>query len=147
MKELLEYLARELVDEPDEVQVEEVDDDRGVLLTLRVAKDDMGKVIGRGGRTARAIRSIMKAAAVREVVKIETATEPEFQAEFVAAMSFPHATAATTHLAASVANVPGDQRTHALGSRGMGLDHVDVVEEQPVEPAVDDAGRDSVGDE
>ena len=69
MKELLEYLARELVDEPDEVQVEEVTNDRGVLLTLRVAKDDMGKVIGRGGRTARAIRSIIKAAAVREGIR------------------------------------------------------------------------------
>jgi uncharacterized protein len=69
VKELLEYLARELVDEPDEVQVEEVADDRGVLLTLRVAKDDMGKVIGRGGRTARAIRTVMKAAAVREGIR------------------------------------------------------------------------------
>ena len=69
MKDLLEYLARELVDEPDEVQVEEVADDRGVLLTLRVAKDDMGKVIGRGGRTARAIRTVMKAAAVREGIQ------------------------------------------------------------------------------
>ena len=69
MKELLEYVARELVDEPDEVQVEEVENDRGVLLTLRVAKDDMGKVIGRGGRTARAIRSVMKAAAVREGIR------------------------------------------------------------------------------
>lgn len=66
MKELLEYLARELVDEPDGVRVEEVEDDRGVLLTLRVAKDDMGKVIGRGGRTARAIRTVVKAAAVRQ---------------------------------------------------------------------------------
>ena len=69
MKDLLEYLARELVDEPDEVQVEEVENDRGVLLTLRVAKDDMGKVIGRGGRTARAIRTVMKAAAVREGIQ------------------------------------------------------------------------------
>jgi predicted RNA-binding protein YlqC (UPF0109 family) len=66
VKELLEYLARELVDDPDGVQVEEVEDDRGVLLTLRVAKDDMGKVIGRGGRTARAIRTVVKAAAVRK---------------------------------------------------------------------------------
>ena len=66
MKELLEYLARELVDEPDAVQVEEVEDDRGVLLTLRVAKDDMGKVIGRGGRTARAIRAVVKAAAAHQ---------------------------------------------------------------------------------
>jgi predicted RNA-binding protein YlqC (UPF0109 family) len=65
MRDLLEYLAREIVDEPDEVQVEERTDDRGVLFTLHVAKDDMGKVIGRGGRTARAIRAVMKAAAIR----------------------------------------------------------------------------------
>jgi hypothetical protein len=69
VKELLEYLAREIVDEPDDVRVDEVEDDRGVLLTLRVAKDDMGKVIGRGGRTARAIRTVMKAAAVREGIR------------------------------------------------------------------------------
>src|SRR3989304_4574061 len=50
-------------------QGEEVAGDRGVLLTLRVAKDDMGKVIGRGGRTARAIRTVMKAAAVREGIQ------------------------------------------------------------------------------
>ncbi len=65
MKELLEYLAREIVDEPDAVEVSERSDDRGALFTLRVAKDDMGKVIGRGGRTARAIRVVMKAAAIR----------------------------------------------------------------------------------
>jgi predicted RNA-binding protein YlqC (UPF0109 family) len=65
MKELLEYLAREIVDDPDAVEVVERGDDRGVLLTLRVAQDDMGKVIGRGGRTARAIRAVMKTAAIR----------------------------------------------------------------------------------
>jgi predicted RNA-binding protein YlqC (UPF0109 family) len=65
MKDLLDFLARELVDDPDAVQVEQVDDERGVLLTLRVAQDDMGKVIGRGGRTARAIRIVMKAAGMR----------------------------------------------------------------------------------
>jgi predicted RNA-binding protein YlqC (UPF0109 family) len=69
VKELLEYLARELVDAPDEVRVEEVEDDRGVLLTLRVAPDDMGKVIGRGGRTARAIRAVIKAAAMRQGIR------------------------------------------------------------------------------
>ena len=62
---------------------------------------------------SRAARAEMEAA-VREVVKIETATEPEFQAEFVAAMSFPHATAATTHLAASVALPP---RASGAGER------------------------------
>jgi uncharacterized protein len=65
MKDLLHYLARELVDDPGAVQVEQVDDERGVLLTLRVGQDDMGKVIGRGGRTARAIRIVMKAAGMR----------------------------------------------------------------------------------
>ena len=65
MKDLLDYLVRELVDDPEAVRVEQVDDDRGVLLTLRVAQDDMGKVIGRGGRTARALRIVMKAAGMR----------------------------------------------------------------------------------
>ena len=67
--ELLDYIARELVDEPDQVQVTETPDDRGVLLTLRVAPDDMGKVIGRGGRTARAIRTVVKAAAIRAGIR------------------------------------------------------------------------------
>ena len=65
MKDLLDFLARELVDDPGAVQVEQVDDERGVMLTLRVGQNDMGKVIGRGGRTARAIRIVMKAAGMR----------------------------------------------------------------------------------
>ena len=69
MKDLLEFLAREIVDEPDAVEVTESHDDRGTLLSLHVAPDDMGKVIGRGGRTARAIRTVMKAAAVREGIQ------------------------------------------------------------------------------
>lgn len=67
MKELLEYLARELVDEPDEVEVEEFEEDDGTLvLELSVADEDYGKVIGRGGRTANALRLVVKAAAVKE---------------------------------------------------------------------------------
>jgi predicted RNA-binding protein YlqC (UPF0109 family) len=66
VKEILEFLARELVDNPDAVKVTEVTDDRGLLLQLHVGPDDMGKVIGRGGRTARAIRSIVRAAATRQ---------------------------------------------------------------------------------
>ena len=65
MKDTLEFIARNLVDEPDSVEVTEVEDDRGTLLSLKVAPDDMGKVIGKGGRTARAIRTIMKAASVK----------------------------------------------------------------------------------
>jgi uncharacterized protein len=69
VRDVLEYLARELVDEPDAVQVEETEDDRGILLTLRVAEGDMGKVIGRGGRTARAIRTIVKATGIRQGIQ------------------------------------------------------------------------------
>jgi predicted RNA-binding protein YlqC (UPF0109 family) len=67
MKELLEYLARQLVDEPGGVEVEQFDEDDGtVVLELAVAADDYGKVIGKGGRTANALRTVVKAAAVKE---------------------------------------------------------------------------------
>jgi predicted RNA-binding protein YlqC (UPF0109 family) len=70
VKELLEYIAKELVDYPDGVRVLEVDDERGVLLRLSVDPEDMGKIIGRGGRTARAIRTVVKAAGVRDGVHV-----------------------------------------------------------------------------
>lgn len=67
MRDLLEFLARSLVDDPSAVVVEQFDDDDGtVVLELVVGEDDYGKVIGRGGRTANALRTVMKAAAVRE---------------------------------------------------------------------------------
>lgn len=67
MDELLEFLARALVDEPDRVRVEGFDEDDGTrVLELHVAEDDVGKVIGRGGRTVNALRAIMRAAAVRD---------------------------------------------------------------------------------
>ena len=67
MRELLVYLAQQLVDEPDKVEVEEFDEDDGTLvLELSVADDDYGKVIGRGGRTAQALRTVVKAAAVKD---------------------------------------------------------------------------------
>ena len=69
LADVLDYIAREIVDDPDAVEVTETPDSRGVVLTLRVAQDDMGKVIGRGGRTARAIRTVVKAAAVRAGVR------------------------------------------------------------------------------
>jgi hypothetical protein len=68
VKEVLEYLAQHLVDDPDAVEVTEVEGERSVILQLRVAPDDMGKVIGKGGRTARAIRSIVRAAGTRQGV-------------------------------------------------------------------------------
>jgi predicted RNA-binding protein YlqC (UPF0109 family) len=65
--ELLAYLARALVDEPDKVAVERFDEEDGtVVLELAVDDDDYGKVIGRGGRTAHALRTLVKAAAVKE---------------------------------------------------------------------------------
>ena len=63
--ELVEYLARRLVDEPDEVRVEELDRDGDLVIELHVAKDDVGKVIGRQGRIARALRTIVRASAAR----------------------------------------------------------------------------------
>ncbi|HKZ26735.1 MAG TPA: KH domain-containing protein [Rubrobacteraceae bacterium] len=65
LEELLLFLARSLVDEPDKVEVEGRETDSRVDLTLRVAPDDVGKVIGRGGRIVRAIRTVMKAASVK----------------------------------------------------------------------------------
>jgi predicted RNA-binding protein YlqC (UPF0109 family) len=67
MKELLEYLARGLVDNPDAVRVNEVhEDDGAIVLELSVADDDYGNVIGRGGRTAAALRTVVKAAGVKD---------------------------------------------------------------------------------
>ena len=67
MRELLEYLAQSLVDDPDAVGVEEFTEDDGtVVLELSVGDEDYGKVIGRGGRTAKALRTGVKAAAVKE---------------------------------------------------------------------------------
>ena len=66
MEELLAYLARQLVDEPGRVNVSRREGDGGELvLELHVAPDDLGKVIGRGGRIARALRTVVKASAVR----------------------------------------------------------------------------------
>ena len=64
--ELVEYLARRLVDEPEAVRVEELQRDGDTILQLHVARDDVGKVIGRGGRIVRALRTIMRASAVRD---------------------------------------------------------------------------------
>ena len=61
MAELLAYLAKQLVDEPDAVSVEQVEREGAIVLLLSVAKDDIGKVIGRQGRIARALRAIVRA--------------------------------------------------------------------------------------
>ena len=67
MRELLVYLAKALVDQPDQVEVEQFEeDDVTLVLELSVAADDYGQVIGRGGRTAQALRTVVKAAAVKD---------------------------------------------------------------------------------
>jgi predicted RNA-binding protein YlqC (UPF0109 family) len=66
MEELVEYLARRLVDHPDEVSVERVERDDAVVLLLRVAEDDRGKVIGRQGRIVRALRTLVRASGARQ---------------------------------------------------------------------------------
>ena len=63
--ELVEYLARRLVDDPDAVRVEEVERDGDTVIELYVAKDDVGQVIGRQGRLARALRTVVRASAAR----------------------------------------------------------------------------------
>jgi predicted RNA-binding protein YlqC (UPF0109 family) len=71
LAELLEYLAKQLVDEPDAVRVERVDEEDTVVLRLHVAEDDLGKVIGRQGRIARALRTIVRAGSVRERRRVQ----------------------------------------------------------------------------
>lgn len=66
MKELVEIIAKALVDNPDEVVVEEKIDGRNMKLELHVASSDMGKVIGKQGKIAKAIRSVVKAASTKE---------------------------------------------------------------------------------
>ena len=66
MKELVETIAKALVDAPDQVVVTEQVSDKGVLITLKVAQADIGKVIGKQGKVANAIRSVVKAAGIRK---------------------------------------------------------------------------------
>lgn len=70
MKELVETIAKALVDSPDEVVVTESETEREIVLQLHVAQEDMGKVIGKQGRIAKAIRSVVKAAASKSDKKV-----------------------------------------------------------------------------
>ena len=65
MKELVQFLAKSLVDNPDAVEVSETEGDAASVLELRVAKEDLGRIIGKQGRTAKSIRTILNAAASR----------------------------------------------------------------------------------
>lgn len=66
MKDLLEYLAKALVDNPDDVEIEAIEGERSVILQLKVHPDDIGKVIGKQGRIAQALRTLVKAAATKQ---------------------------------------------------------------------------------
>lgn len=70
MVELVEFIARSLVDNPDEVDVQRVEEDDVIVIELRVAPDDMGKVIGKQGRIAKAIRTVVKAASLKEKKRV-----------------------------------------------------------------------------
>jgi hypothetical protein len=65
MKELVEFIARSLVDNPEQVSVEEIEGDQTSVLELKVAKEDLGKIIGKQGRTARALRTLLGAASAK----------------------------------------------------------------------------------
>ena len=75
MEGLLEVIAKSLVDNPDEVVVTEKETEKGLVLELKVAPSDMGKVIGKQGRIAKAIRSVVKAAASRENKQVSVEIE------------------------------------------------------------------------
>ena len=70
MKELVEIIAKALVDNPDEVVVTETEKDKAIIVNLKVASSDMGKVIGKQGRIAKAVRTVMRAGAARNNTKV-----------------------------------------------------------------------------
>lgn len=70
VKDLVEFIAKALVDHPEEVRVEQMDDGRTITIELHVAADDMGKVIGKQGRIAKAIRTVVNAAAANEKKRV-----------------------------------------------------------------------------
>jgi predicted RNA-binding protein YlqC (UPF0109 family) len=74
-QEFLEYVVKALVDHPDEVKIERRVDEMGVLLSLKVHPDDMGQIIGKGGATARAIRSLVKIVGLKNHARVNLKIE------------------------------------------------------------------------
>jgi len=70
LKELIEVIAKALVDKPEEVKVKEIEGDKSIIIELTVAPEDMGKVIGKQGRIAKAIRTVVKSAAAKSDKKV-----------------------------------------------------------------------------
>ncbi len=70
MGELVEFIAKSLVDNPEEVSVNEIEGSKSVIIELKVADEDMGKIIGKQGRIAKAIRTVVKAAAIKQNIRV-----------------------------------------------------------------------------
>lgn len=70
MKELIEFISKQLVDNPDDVQVRVIENEDGQIYELRVNPDDMGRVIGRNGRVAKAVRTLLGAAATKQDIRV-----------------------------------------------------------------------------
>ncbi|SNX55540.1 KH domain-containing protein [Thermoanaerobacterium sp. RBIITD] len=70
MGELVKFIAKSLVDNPDAVQINEIEGEQSIIIELKVAPEDMGKVIGKQGRIAKAIRTLVKAAATKEKKRV-----------------------------------------------------------------------------
>ncbi|MFA4015529.1 MAG: hypothetical protein RUDDFDWM_000616 [Candidatus Fervidibacterota bacterium] len=79
MRELVEYIVMHLVDQPDKVQVREMEGERVIVIEIKVADDDLGKVIGRKGRIAQAIRTLVRAAATKRGKKVTVEILPPSQ--------------------------------------------------------------------
>jgi predicted RNA-binding protein YlqC (UPF0109 family) len=75
MKDLIDHIARSLVDHPDQIEVDEFFEDGKTIITLHVAEEDMGRVIGKGGKVANAIRVLVRTAAAREGQRIQLEIE------------------------------------------------------------------------
>lgn len=71
MKDLLEFVVKGLVDDPSEVSIKEIETDKATIYELHVSKNDIGKVIGKKGRTASAIRTILKAVSIKQGKRVE----------------------------------------------------------------------------
>ena len=75
MKDLVTYIARSLADHPDQVKVKEIDEGGQVIIQLHVAEEDMGRIIGKGGKVANAIRTLVRTAAARDRQRVQLEIE------------------------------------------------------------------------
>jgi len=95
--EFLEYLIKSIVDHPDDVKIERSIDDLGVLLRLKVHREDMGQVVGRQGATAKAIRSLLRIVGIKHNARVNLKIEEPDGSTFVRPVVAPAAPATLTH--------------------------------------------------